>query len=168
MKIIFLSVAVLVALISCHNPFAPPLADDDQQSFLFNSSQQTIDGFFETFKMAYTLRDTIIYGKLLDPNFMFSYQDFDNGTEENWGRDVEMRTTQGLFSNARQLELTWNYFRDFQVDSTSANLSRTFKLRVTFSSTDIVQGEGNVRFTLKRKTSQSDWKLIKWIDESNF
>lgn len=168
MKIFLLLLFVLVIGLSCHNPFAPPLAEENNSSELFTSSQQTIDGFFETFRAAYTFRDTTIYGKLLDNNFVFSYQNYDAGTEESWGREIEMRTTHGLFMNAQQLELTWNYFRSYQIDSTEASLSRTFRLRVTFSSTDIVQGEGSVRFTLKRKSSADVWRLTHWIDESNF
>ena len=168
MKFLLPAFLFLMANISCHNPFAPPLAEENNSAELFTSSQQTIDGFFETFRAAYTFRDTTIYGRLLDKNFIFSYENFDAGTEESWGREVEMRTTHGLFMNAQQLELTWNYFRAYQIDSTEANLSRTFRLRVTFSSTDIVQGEGSVRFTLKRKSSSDVWRLTHWTDESNF
>jgi len=166
-KTILISVFFFL-LISCHNPFAPKLSDGSELNSQLSVSQQTIDGFFESFKSAYTFRDTTIYGKLLSPDFIFTYQDFDRGVDVSWGREEDMRATHGLFVNSEQLELSWNYFRDYQIDSLEANISRSFKLRVTFSSTDVVQGEGNVRFKLQRPSKTADWKLVRWQDESNF
>lgn len=161
-------IGMIFLVVSCHNPFAPPLADSETENNFQNISLNTIDGFFSAFQLAYTFRDSTQYGKLLHSNFMFVYRDFDRGVDDFWGREQDMKTTFGLFVNSEQLDLTWNFFRDYQIDSLEANISRAFKLRVVFSSTDILTGEGNVRFRLIRPTAKSDWKLIRWTDESNF
>lgn len=161
-------VFLLIGITACHNPFAPRLADETEQGRQTGLTATTIDGFFETFKSAYQFKDTSVYGKLLDPSFTFTYYDYDRGTNEFWGREQDMRTTYGLFMNASQLELDWNFYREYRIDSVSATVSRAFRLRVVFSSVDIVQGEGNARFELIRQKKTDPWKLKSWTDESSF
>ncbi len=161
-------ILLVLGAVSCHNPFAPRLADDAEIEKLNSAGAVTIDGFFETFKSAYQFRDTTLYGSLLDPSFTFVYYDYDRGTDQFWGREQDMRTTYGLFMNASQLELDWNFYREYQIDSLSATVSRAFSLRVVFSSVDILQGEGNARFELIREHATEPWRLKRWTDESDF
>ncbi|MBN8705993.1 MAG: hypothetical protein LCH54_02225 [Bacteroidetes bacterium] len=168
MKVSVLPLLLFFVLMGCHNPFAPRLADEKEVGKQSGLNAITIDGFFETFKSAYQFKDTSLYGKLLDPSFTFSYYDYDRGTNEFWGREQDMRTTYGLFLNASQLELDWNFYREYRIDSLSATVSRAFRLRVVFSSVDIIQGEGNARFELIRQKKTDPWKLKNWTDESSF
>lgn len=107
----------------------------------------------------------MIYGKLLNKNFTFSYRDYDRGIDDSWGRDEEMRITNGLFQNSQRLDLIWNNIVSFTADST--RIIRSFNLSITFNPTDIIFVDGKVNLTLG-KDEDGKWKIKHWIDESNF
>lgn len=117
---------------------------------------------------AYTFKDTLIYGKLLADDFIFTYRDYDAGYDVSWGRDEEMKTTYGLFQNTERLDLIWNNIVLSSVDSLQANILRSFNLTITFNPTDIIRIDGRVNLSLERKNSEAEWKISKWVDESNF
>ncbi len=152
----------------CKNPFAPALDESSNNPSSTISDQKTIDGVFQNFQYAYTFRDTIIYGNLIDENFIFTYRDYDQGVDVSWGRDEEMKTTYGLFQNSQQLDLIWNNVVLSTVDSSSANIVRGFNLTITFSPTDIQRLDGRVNMTLVKDPQTSKWLITRWIDESNF
>ncbi len=152
----------------CKNPFAPALDENSNNPSSTISDQKTIDGVFQNFQYAYTFRDTIIYGNLIDENFIFTYRDYDQGVDVSWGRDEEMKTTYGLFQNSQQLDLIWNNVVLSTVDSSSANIVRGFNLTITFSPTDIQRLDGRVNMTLVKDPQTSKWLITRWIDESNF
>ena len=168
MKSVFIILSLAVFLLSC-NPFAPRL-DTDLTSSSILGDQTTIDGVFQNIKYAYTFRDTSIYGALVNSDFTFIYRDYDRGVDVTWGRDEEMRTTNGLFENVERLDLVWNNIASLTTDSsgTQANVTRNFNLTVTFNASDIVRVDGYANFTLERPQSQSPWKIQRWQDESNF
>lgn len=78
-----------------------------------------------------------------------------------------MKVTYGLFRNAERLDLIWNNIVLSSSDSTNANVIRGFNLTVTFNPSDIVRLNGRVNLTLKKNES-GNWKMTKWLDESNF
>ncbi len=129
------------------------------------SDRTNIDGIFTNLQYAYTFRDTTIYGELLNEQFAFTYRDYDRGVDVTWGRDEEMRVTNGLFQNSQRLDLIWNNIITLSSDST--NIIRSFNLTITFNPTDIIFVEGRVNLTLK-KDIKNKWQIIKWIDESNY
>lgn len=129
------------------------------------SDRTSIDGIFTNLQYAYTFRDTTIYGELLNDQFAFTYRDYDRGVDVTWGRDEEMRVTNGLFQNSQRLDLIWNNIITLSSDST--NIIRSFNLTITFNPTDIIFVEGRVNLTLK-KDIKNKWQIIKWIDESNY
>ncbi len=129
------------------------------------SSQSNVEGVFQNLQYAYTFKDTLIYSQLLNKNFTFSYRDYDLGVDVSWGRDEEMRVTHGLFYNAQRLDLIWNNIISMTMDST--RIIRSFNLTVTFNPTDIIYIDGKVNLTLGKDISNS-WKIIHWVDESNF
>ena len=129
------------------------------------SDQTTIDGVFQNFQYAYTFKDTLIYSQLLDKNFIFSYRDYDLGVDVSWGRDDEMKVTNGLFQNSQRLDLIWNNIVSITGDST--RIIRSFNLTITFNPTDIIYIDGRVNLTLAKDNSNK-WKILRWIDESNF
>jgi hypothetical protein len=76
-----------------------------------------------------------------------------------------MRVSSGLFQNTQRLDLIWNNIISMTVDST--RIVRSFNLTITFNPTDIIFIDGKVNLTLSKDNS-GIWKIIHWIDESNF
>lgn len=147
----------------CLNPFAPGRDDSPAAS---TCDPFSIDGIFRCFQAAYTFRDTTVYGRLIDADFVFVYRDYDLGIDVTWGRDDEMRTTYGLFQNAQKLDLIWNNIISMTPDST--NVVRGFNLTITFNPTDIERIDGYANLTLRRAQQDGPWTIVRWRDESNF
>jgi hypothetical protein len=154
----------------CTNPFAPGLDDSPSGGASILGDQHQIDGVFQNFKQAYAFRDTTIYGQVLAQNFIFIYRDYDKGVDVFWGRDEDIRTTNGLFQNVQRLDLVWNTIISSSVepDSLKATIVRNFNLTVTFSPSDIVRVDGYANWTLERAAASDVWKITRWRDESNF
>jgi hypothetical protein len=150
---------------SCVNPFAPKADPSLSSKGGLISNQTTVDGVFQNFLYAYTFKDTLIYSKLLDKNFIFSYRDYDLGVDVSWGRDDEMKVSSGLFQNSQRLDLVWNNIISITSDST--RIIRSFNLTITFNPTDIIYVDGRVDLTLG-KDADNKWKILRWVDESNF
>lgn len=156
---------VLYFLSGCVNPFAPALDDSISGEEGLITDQKTIDGLFRNFQYAYSFKDTTIYGNLLTKDFTFTYRDYDLGFDISWGREEEMRVTYGLFQNAQRLDLIWNEIVSITSDST--NIIRSFGLTITFNPTDVISVDGKINLSLK-KDSGSKWRIVNWLDESNF
>ncbi|MBX3007937.1 MAG: hypothetical protein KF816_07910 [Melioribacteraceae bacterium] len=150
---------------SCVNPFAPSLDQNLGTEEGIISDQLSIGGVFKNLQYAYTFKDTLIYSQLLNNKFTFSYRDYDLGADVSWGRDQEMKVTDGLFQNAQRLDLIWNNIVMISGDSTS--IIRSFNLSVTFNPTDIIFLDGRVNLRLEKDDKQK-WTITHWIDESNF
>lgn len=164
-NIVFVIIACQLIALSCTNPFAPKIDKNIGNESSLISDLSTIDGIFNNLQYAYTFKDTTIYGGLLDPDFTFSYRDYESNVDNAWGRELEMRTTYGLFNNVERLDLIWNRIVAISADST--NVTRSFNLTVTFNPTDIQFIDGKVNLQLQ-KSSDNKWKILTWIDESNF
>ena len=154
-----------ILLFGCFNPFAPSYDENLSNRETLVSDQKNIDGVFTNFRYAYTFKDTVIYGKLLAPDFIFTYRDYDNGVDVSWNRDEEMRVTDRLFQNTDNLELIWNNINFISEDST--NVIRSFNLTVTFNPSDVVFLDGRANLQL-RKNNDGVWQIVNWIDESNY
>ncbi len=155
---------MIVSLAGCINPFAPQLDQTIGNDGFRISDQSSVEGVFENLKYAYTFKDTTIYGNLLASDFIFTYFDYKLNHNVSWGRDEEMRATDGLFSNTQRLDLIWNRIVSISGDST--NIVRSFNLTVTFNPTDIENIDGRVNMILKK--SGNKWQITRWNDESNF
>lgn len=158
-----------ITLVAC-NPFAPGLDPSADGGDSILGDQTTIDGVFQNMKYAYTFRDTTIYGQLLEDDFVFVYRDYERGVDISWGRDEEMRTTNGLFRNVQRMDLVWNNIISLSVDSTEtiSDVSRNFNLTVTFNPSDIIRVEGYASLALARPAVDAPWMIIRWRDISNF
>ncbi|MCK5085867.1 MAG: hypothetical protein KAQ90_00030 [Melioribacteraceae bacterium] len=156
---------LLFLLQGCFNPFAPTLDENLGADGSFISPQTSIPGLFQNFQYSYTFKDTTIYGFLLNQEYSFIYRDYDIGADVSWGRDDDMKVTYGLFQNTERLDLIWNNIVSMTEDST--NIIRSFNLTVTFNPTDIVFIDGRVNLDLE-KNDLGIWKIVNWIDESNF
>ena len=164
-KRLCLYIGLIILTFGCTNPFAPKLSNGQNNQSGLISDLKNIDGIFKNMQYAYTFKDTLIYGQLLDQDFTFTYRDYDQGVDQSWGRQEEMRATNGLFLNTQSLELTWNNIISITSDST--NVVRSFDLTVTFNPTDIEYVNGRVNLAL-RKNEKNEWKIVQWKDESNF
>ncbi|GMV53533.1 MAG: hypothetical protein IAE64_00720 [Flavobacteriales bacterium] len=152
---------------SCINPFAPALATDISDLPMLGD-QRTIPGLFQNFRYSYVFRDTLIYGRLLDPNFTFVYRDYDKMLDVTWGRDEDMLATNGLFSAVRSLDLVWNDVVVADGDSLQQVISRGFILTITFTEDDIQRAQGRLSLRVQRQAVSEPWKIIQWRDESNY
>lgn len=158
-------VVVLFFLIIGCNPFAPSL--DDSTSTVQFGDPHTIEGYFEAFRYAYQFKDTTLYGRLLAPNFTFSYRNYDRGLDIEWGRDEEVRTTGALFHDAQTLDLLWGSILDSATAGDQADITRAFSLDVTLNPGDVLHVDGRAIFHLERIASDQPWQAVRWRDESN-
>ncbi len=101
---------------------------------------------------------------MLNKNFTFNYRDYDIGADISWGRDEEMKVSSGLFQNTQRLDLVWNNINSMTDDS--SRIVRSFNLTITFNPTDIIYIDGRVNLTLIKESNK--WKILRWVDESNF
>ena len=161
-------ISTLILISACTNPFAPKYEEEIDGGGPPISDQTKIEGVFQNFQYAYTFKDTLIYGNLISSDFVFTYRDYENGYDVSWGRDEEMRTTNGLFQNSERLDLIWNNVLLSTVDSLDANIVRSFNLNITFNPTDVVRVDGRVNLLLQQDAETRKWRITRWIDESNF
>jgi hypothetical protein len=155
-------------LISCTNPFAPAeMQGTGEQDPLGNP--RTIDGFFTRFKNAYQLRDTTLYGPLIQGDFTFTYRDYEHNVDVSWGRDEEMTSTYNMFNQSEDIQLQWNNIISQIVNDskTQAQVIRRFNLAIVLKNSDVLHTDGSANFVLVRPDSTSAWKLFHWRDESN-
>lgn len=166
MRWLLVSIALFISvvLVAC-NPFAPAL-DDNSATTGGISDQRSIEGVFQNFRYSYTYKDTLIYGQLLTPDFVFMYTNYDNGTEVTWGRDEDMRSTYGLFQTAQKLDLVWNGIVTVVGDSLFTDVSRGFNLTVTFNPGDVIRVDGRVNLRLTRASANDPWLIQRWRDDS--
>lgn len=156
---------MLCVALSC-NPFSPPIDNSLSQNNF--GDPHTVSGFFDAFRSAYQFKDTTSYGKLLAPNFVFSYRNYDRGFDLEWGHDEEMQSTASLFSSAEAINLLWGDILDSNGTDTIYDITRVFSLDITLNPGDILHVDGRAIFTLNRKQATDPWQAIRWRDESNF
>jgi hypothetical protein len=154
------------ATLSCVNPFAPRLSTTSSGTLL--GDQRSIDGVFQNFRYAYIFKDTLAFGQLLAPNFVFIYRNYERNTDISWGRDEELFSTNGLFRTAQTLDLVWNEIVFSNGDSVTTDIQRGFNLTITFNASDVIRIDGRVNLLLSRASPQDPWLIRRWRDESNF
>jgi hypothetical protein len=158
----------ILIIVGCKNPFSPSFDELGDSSGSTISDLTQVEGVFQNFQYAYTFKDTLIYGELISQDFIFTYRDYDEGFDVSWGREEEMKTTEGLFRNAQRLNLIWNNIVLATEDSIAANIIRGFNLTITFNPTDIIRLDGKVNLSLRKNAGTQKWEITKWIDESDF
>jgi len=169
-SLILILLLILFAINGCLlNPFAPRLSQEGLNNE-GNFDTRNLNGIFNALEFAYAVKDTGIYGQLLGENFSFIYRDYESGVDVIWARDTEMFTTSGLFRNTEILDLRWNSIVFQTTDSLnlSAQVVRSFRLRLAFSASDVIEVTGNANLSFTRRDSSESWKVLRWRDESNF
>ncbi len=169
MKSFFLYIGIsTVIFFSCINPFAPSFDDSPFTDRDVLGDQSTIEGAFTNFKLSYTTQDTLLYGRLLAPDFVFVYTDYDRGIDVSWGRDEDMRATHRMFMSANNIDLIWNEIITQSGDSLRTSVRRSFNLTVSFTADDVVSIGGYANLLFERSDPENLWKITRWTDESNF
>lgn len=156
-----------ICLAGCLNPFAPRLAEKAAEEGLL-ADPRTVEGLFQNFRYAYVLRDTVVYGRLLDSAFTFTYRNYERGVDVTWGRAEDLQATAGLFRAAQHIELVWHEIVASYGDSVQQDVSRSFALAITFSSADIARIYGRATFRLRRGRPEEPWRILRWRDESEY
>ncbi len=164
--LVFAFISFLNLITGC-NPFAPKFSEGTNSSSTI-SDLKTVDGVFQNMQYAYTFKDTLIYGEFISQDFVFTFRDYDQGFDVSWGREDEMRATNGLFQNSQRIELIWNNIVLSTVDSVNANIIRGFNLTITYNPTNIDRADGRVNLTMRKNPDTDKWQIVRWIDESNF
>lgn len=160
---------ILIFILSCTNPFAPKEVFYSNNNGLI-SNQKTVNGVFDNFRYAYLFKDTLVYGNLLAPDFVFSYHDYELGNVKTLNRQEDMVATSGLFQAAQSLDLFWNEIAISvsSPDPLKTDISRSFSLTIVFNPTDVVKIQGRVNLRLVREEIGKQWKISMWQDESNY
>jgi hypothetical protein len=164
---VFFLLALLTVIAAC-NPFAPAVSES--ASTVQFGDPHTVDGYFQAFQYAYEFKDTSVYGSLLAPSFIFSFHDYNQGVDIQWGRDDEMQTTATLFQNVQTISLLWGDVLDAEgtATGTDSTVTRAFSLDITFNEEDIEHADGSAVFHLQRASPTAVWQAVSWQDESTF
>ena len=122
------------------------------------------------FRFAYTFKDSLLYSDLLDSSFLFISKNYATSppTEYIWGKDIDIKTTIGMFRHFNILELTWGYIPNpnYNEDSTRSDLRVTFQLILDGGRQfPAITGEALYNFN---KHSDKKWRITRWEDLSSF
>lgn len=178
MKYSFVFTSTLLVLFSCVNPFAPSKSQERPSGSLILTEQKTPEQVLTNFAYAYNFKDSLVYSDLLDSSFLFISKNFatDPVTDLTWGRDVDIKTTVGLFRHFETLDLEWggtvfeNYLNE---EKTRKEIKKTFTLTLNGGNRiPTIQGEALFFFRKRTLGTPPDtthiWKISRWEDLSKF
>lgn len=175
-KTIFLFMALIFLQSGC-NPFAPVLTDDELSGNLILTEQKTAEEVLINFSYAYNFKDSLVYCDLLDSSFLFISKNFatDPVTNLTWGRDVDIKTTVGLFRHFQTINLVWDgtIFPHFlNEEKTEKEITKTFKLTLD-GGAEVPTVSGIALFIFRKKIinppdTSGIWKITRWEDRSTF
>jgi len=170
----------LLALVmnSCVNPFAPGLSENELNALSILTQQRSPEDVLTNFRYAYTFKDSLIYSDLLDSSFIFISKNYSNSppTDIIWGRDVDIKTTVGLFRHYNVLELNWGAILSQPIDYKPDSLL-VAEIKIIFNLTfdggiEIPTIKGEALFNFRKKYFGSDstgiWLITRWEDLSSF
>jgi hypothetical protein len=151
------------------NPFAPPYMSKDKGtdiSDLYN--QKTPHNVLTKFQYSYTFKDSIMYSDLLDSSFIFISKNYNTSppTTIKWGRDIDIKTTVGLFKNFKVIELIWGDTLYYKKDTLDAEINISFQLTLDGGRQyPTITGESLFYFI---KKYDQRWLITRWEDRSSF
>jgi hypothetical protein len=169
----YLFIIITISFAGCI--FAPGLTDDDPGSSGIVTQQGTPQDVLTNFRYAYKFADSLIYSDVLDSSFIFISKNYSTSppTDIIWGRDVDIKTTAGMFRYYNVLELTWgipdtsrSFNIDGQIPDSLAQIVLTFQLTLD-GGRDVptLKGEALFRFALR---DNQIWRITRWEDRSSF
>ena len=163
-------VLMLFPLYSCINPFAPTETDDLHGVGEIITDQLTPEDVLINFKYAYNFKDSLVYSDLIDNSFLFISKNYstDPVTDITWGRDIDIKTTVGLFRHFQTINLLWGgtIYHYYSNDSTVAEIKKTFQLTLN-GGKDIPALNGEALFYITKEES-GIWRITRWEDLSTF
>lgn len=169
-------VFTLFTLFGC-NPFAPSLTSNKQGNQLILTEQKTAEDVLINFSYAYNFKDSLVYSDLLDSSFLFISKNFatDPVTNLTWGRDVDIKTTAGLFRHFQTINLVWDgtIFPHFlNEEKTEKEITKTFKLTLD-GGAEVPTITGTALFVFRKRIinppdTSGIWKITRWEDRSSF
>lgn len=168
---LIITIIPLIFTLSCVNPFAPGLTTIGSHSSII-TSQKSPKEVLTNFRYAYVFKDSLIYSDVLDSSFLFISTNYSTSppTSINWGRDIDIKTTNGLFRHFNVLELDWGDIPALYPETDSLN--STSKIKLTFQLTldggreiPTIKGEAEFDFL---KNPRGIWKITRWKDLSSF
>jgi hypothetical protein len=160
-----------VAAAAACNPFAPGLDDESINPDQLLGNPVTVRGFFDRFRASYQLRDSTLYGQLLNRRFAFTFRDFAANADRSWNRDVDVTATYKLFRAARSANLQWTQYlptTDTMYSDTLVYVERAFSLSIEQRDNTRYDGTGTARLVLVRKNATEPWRMRSWYDRSEF
>jgi len=173
----------LLLTVGCNNIFAPRLGDIEDGDGLYKRDMLSPADVLHNFRYAYSYRDSLIYSTIIDSQFIFLYYEAQDeggsGHYASWGRDIDLRTTGGLFRAFSYINLVWNAGLDsqfYQLDGEEilqqeesyfdscnfAEMSRGFQLNLG----ENIYLQGTARFEFRKSPYDRQWRLSAWRDES--
>ncbi len=160
----------LFILFSCVNPFAPKETDEVHGISDIITDQRSPEDVLINFRYAYNFKDSLVYSDLLDNSFLFISKNYstDPVTDITWGRDIDIKTTVGLFHHFQTINLMWGgtIFHYYSDDSTESEIKKTFQLTLN-GGKDIPALNGEALFYFK-KEENGIWRISRWEDLSTF
>ncbi len=167
----------LLLTTACENPFAPGLTTRQAGSNLILTEQKSAEEVLTNFSYAYNFKDSLVYADLLDSSFLFISKNFatDPVTDLTWGRDVDIKTTVGLFHHFQTINLVWDgtlsshYIND---EHSLKEIRKTFKLTLD-GGIEIPTISGEALFVFRKSLisppdTSSIWRILRWEDRSTF
>ncbi|TKJ41818.1 hypothetical protein CEE37_04415 [candidate division LCP-89 bacterium B3_LCP] len=173
MQRIIITASVLCAISfsfsSCLNPFAPVLGNPSSSVW---TEAQTVGELLDNFKNSYNFQDSLRYADCLDESFVFVYYDVIEEREDQWGRDTDLKTTGGLFSNFEEIHLIWyalpENISDFAEENTSLEFDASFSLSLYgYEGGSTYDLYGFANFTVEKEAGDR-FRIITWKDITIF
>ena len=161
-------IAIVIIFISCTNPFAPKLVNENLLTSSFLTDLKTPKDVLTNFRYAYNFQDSLIYSELLDSSFTFVYDNYDEFEpfRDHWERDEDLRTTARLFRHFQDINLTWGTMFSDTLDNENIKIAVSFSL--TFNGGNIIPTlSGRALFYFVKKKS-GKWKIVRWEDTQSF
>ncbi len=176
-RILPIALWFLLIVTACENPFAPGLSTHLTGSNLILTEQKTAEDVLTNFSYAYNFKDSLVYADLLDSSFLFISKNFatDPVTDLTWGRDVDIKTTVGMFHHFQTINLVWDGTLSSQYINTEHSLKeirKTFKLTLD-GGIEIPTISGEALFVFRKTLlnppdTTGIWRILRWEDRSTF
>jgi len=177
MKLLLTALFIFFLLAGCENPFAPGLSERSAGGNLILTEQKSAEEVLTNFSYAYNFKDSLVYADLLDSSFLFISKNFatDPVTDLTWGRDVDIKTTVGMFRHFQTINLIWDGTLSSQFLNPEQNLKeirKTFKLTID-GGIEIPTISGEALFVFRKSLlsppdTSGIWRILRWEDRSTF
>ena len=160
---------IVFILINACNPFAPLEISDVNESasneYLYQKDPPAV---LTKFQNAYTFKDSLMYIDILDSSFIFISKNYDTSPPSTikWGRDLDIKTTIGLFRRFNVIELIWGDTLYYSNENTNAEINISFQLTID-GGREYPTITGEALFNFIKKSNQR-WYITRWEDRSSF